>query len=469
MINKEELEKIIGVSYKPLGEVAQRFINYAVENKSLHVHEDYRKRADLPAMIQNFRYAVQSWPFFVSTEYMKEVEQPATVFPALLTKIPELFFDNDSNALCDFFDIEDRTLVNMLLNHKWSNESIISRGDFINTEDGLKCLEQNMGSNIGGWELEPITKSYMERNALKSFLNDNQVKITGINIVHRWFNYAVSLLKKHPELYGDGPLNLFICSTSEYRRDGMQEHFEGVFAQVLQEHGMTGSLVLSTFDQLKVVNRDVHYGDLRVHATLNPLDMKVPLELLRAYMSSRVYFVDNMLSFIYGDKRALALLSANADNAELFSAKEQEVINKHLPWTRDLRDTQVVYQGEEWNIRELAIAQQAQFVLKHAKGTQGRDLYIGCKTTKEKWQSVVNQTKEDATWVLQQYYKSNSYLAQSGVDAKGFGVHHFIWGTFCFGEELGRIWMRLLAVEHEKGVINNCQGAQQTQVFVADI
>ncbi|CAH9050339.1 hypothetical protein PSECIP111951_00172 [Pseudoalteromonas holothuriae] len=458
-------KKIIEQSYRPLGEASEAFVRYAIENESLHKKQDYRVQSNLPGMIQNYKHAIQSWPLFISSQYMAKIQDAVTVLPQLLTRVPELFFANNSEAVCDYFGVQDRLLVNMLMSHKWRNESVIARGDFINTAQGFMCLEQNVSSNIGGWQLEIITKSYLESDEVKTFLMENNYQAKVVNVVYDWLNHAVTKLKQQT-LSQECELNIFVSSTMEYRRDGMKEYFQGLYQRVLMEHGLEGSLILDSFEALTMRERKVWYGDTRVIGILNPLDERVPKELLRAYMSCKVYFIDNLLSFIYGDKRCLALLSTHADNDDLFTERERSIIHAHLPWTREISLKEVEYEGKTWNLYELATELQDQFVLKHAKGMQGRDLFIGCKVSKEEWLSALQQTKSDNAWVIQQYYQSNEYIAQSGDN--GIGRFNFIWGTFCFGDKLSRAWIRLMSSDNSSGIINSHKGAEETQVFVVD-
>jgi hypothetical protein len=456
---------IIKSSYAPLGDIPERFIHYAMNTPSMQQPQDYLTQ-ELPDLIKHYQYKLQSWPFFVDTDCFNKIAQPATQLPLLISKVPELFFNNDIDALCEYFHIENKLLFSMLFNHKWRGQSLIARGDFINSKDGLMCLEQNIGSQIGGWQPELISEAYLKTPGLSTFMQDNKVRYTPANVLKTWFDYVIRLNLQHTKLVDNGIHNMFITATEEYRGSGMKSYFESIYRQTLATHGLTGLLILDTYENVVVTPAGVSYAGQKIHSVVNPLGQQIPSALLRAYMACKVYIADETISAVLSDKRVLALLSCNVNNDALFSPKEQQIISDHLPWTRAFDQTHVNYKGQQQTLKTLAITQQHEFVLKHAKGRQGKDLYIGGKTPPGEWQEAVERAFEEQTWVLQQHYHSLPYLGQMGDS--GYGTYDAIWGTFCFGDELAKIWMRLQPTDNTTGIINSHQGAQETMVYIVD-
>lgn len=465
MLNKPAIDAIISDSYAPMGEIPARFIRYATDTPALQHPINYLTGADLPDLLKHYSDKMQSWPFFISSEYFDQVQYSATQIPLLISQIPQLIFDNQVPAICDYFELEP-LLINMLLSHKWQGPAIISRGDFINTAEGLKCLEQNMGSNLGGWETELICDDYLQTPGVKQFFDQNKVTYQAKNVLQAWFEYCVELTLEHTKLVDSGCHNLFICATSNFYSGGMDSYFRSIYQTVLAKHNLSGSLFLDTFDALQMTPKGVFCQEQRIHCISNPLSQAMPSLLLRSYMASKVYLSDDPINTLLSDKRTLAVLSSHVDDTERLSPEQRQLILDYIPWTRDFRDEQVSYQGQTTAIGELALAQQAQFVLKRANGMGGKDLVIGCKASVEQWREAVALACEEKAWVIQQYYPSLTYLGQQGDS--GYGTFDAIWGTFCFGDKLAKVWMRLQSTDNPSGVINSHQGAEETMVYIMD-
>jgi hypothetical protein len=465
-LDQTSLDDIIIQSYAPLGEIATRFIRYATSVEAMQLPTNYLTGEDLPHILKFYKDAVQSWPFFIDADYFKAIEIPATQIPRLISKIPKLFFDNDPKAICDYFNLENELFINMLINHKWQGPAIIARGDFINTSDGLKCLEQNMGSNLGGWETEVICDDYLKTPAITPFLAANPVSYLPKNVLQAWFSYCIGLTLKHTKLVDNGQHNLLLNTPKDYIAGGMDTYFCSIYQAALAEHQLEGQLFIDLLSNLDIKPQGVFYQQQRIHCISNPISSELPPMLLRAYMGSKVYLADDPINTLLCDKRTLALLSTYGDSDEHFTAQEQQLIQRHIPWTREFSQSTVTYQENSCTLEALALSQQHEFVLKPANGKCGKDLYIGHKISAEQWREVIKNAVEEQAWVLQQYYPSLPYLGQMGE--QGYGTFHAIWGTFCFGDTLGKVWMRLQPAENSSGIINSYQGAEETMVYIMD-
>ncbi|MRV71995.1 hypothetical protein GJ700_09750 [Duganella sp. FT92W] len=466
MRESSSVDEIIATSYAPLGIVPERFARFALNEPALHRPADYLLQDDLPDLMRHYQFPVQRWPFFVDSANFRAVEVPATVLPALINKIPRLFFDNDVDAICNYFGIENKLLFSMLFTHKWHGQSVVARGDFINTSDGLMCLEQNMGSQIGGWQTEAISAAYLRCPAMQRFMQETPFRYTPTNVLLAWFNYSIGLARRNTGLADGGVHNLFIAAPHEYATGSTSAYFAAVYQQALEQHGLHGTLFMNNFDALSAGRDGVHVQGQRIHSLLNPSGLTLPLPVLRAYMACTVYIVDETLPVVYSDKRMLALLSTHAGDPRRFTEQERGVIERHVPWTRAFDQEHVDYRGGRHQLATLAVEQQHEFVIKHAKGCQGNDLYIGGKTPASEWRQVVERAVREKCWVIQQYYASLTYLGQQGE--QGIGRFHGIWGTFCFGERLGRIWLRIQPASGGSGIINSHQGAAETIAYVVD-
>jgi len=123
--------------------------------------------------------------------------------------------------------------------------------------------------------------------------------------------------------------------------------------------------------------------------------------LCRAYMDGAVVVVNTFRAKLLHKKMSLALLSDDR-YASLFNASQLEAIDRHIPWTRRLRDGRSTRSGRE--IADLVahvIEHRETLVLKPNDEYGGKGVVLGWTVDDHEWEQVVRMALHE-TYVVQE-------------------------------------------------------------------
>lgn len=131
---------------------------------------------------------------------------------------------------------------------------------------------------------------------------------------------------------------------------------------------------------------DLVYRRLTIVDIMDPAPSLQPL--LDACRDRRVAVVGPFSSDIAHSKRLFAVLTHERWR-DGFTMDERALIDAHVPWTRMFRPERTLRGGRVHDLRELALAEREQFVLKPAEGADGRDVVLGLELTPAQWEKEV--------------------------------------------------------------------------------
>ena len=134
---------------------------------------------------------------------------------------------------------------------------LLGRGDFILSDTGqLKCIEFNVQSNMGGWELDLIEPVYVNIPVISKFLEENNLQYRHNRFFPLLLQHVLqSFLEKFPGLEKPG-INIAIAFPELVGivENSNSIHLQNVYKTILQQEsaGLTGNLVTCGFDVLKI-------------------------------------------------------------------------------------------------------------------------------------------------------------------------------------------------------------------------
>ncbi len=146
---------------------------------------------------------------------------------------------------------------------------------------------------------------------------------------------------------------------------------------------------------------------------------------------------------ILTDKRNLALLSEHADS-DRFDAAEREVIERHIPWSRLVREGETTFEGRTVDLVPFLEAERERFVLKPPLEQGGKGVAMGPAVTAEQWRATLDEALAAGDWLVQEWIVSRTYLerwGQDGVDA-GAWLQDRVWGPFTWGDRFAGALLR---------------------------
>jgi hypothetical protein len=436
------------------------------------VKEDPRRimRAGYSALeTHDPKRVLQPWPTFVSPKtanYLKEVA--ASLFK-IVKSIPRRFFSYDPEKISRYYavsrEIVDYCLYGVSDEH---NEDLLARGDFIFSTSGLKCIEYNVGSNLGGGQIPIWESMYLNTPIITDFLQKSGARVLNKNLLAVLMDHIIAVTRKRMPRDVSHELNVLIAFGDRAERtvNNPREHaYVGhLYQQLLQQKysPLKGEIIFGDFSNLKLLDDRLYYQEKVIHFLLEFSNGATPFHLRIAQEKGNVLIYNGLITELISNKLNMALMSEHRDS-DMFTPEEREIIKHYVPWTRKVTAGETTYNGRKLNLEEFILSNREGLVLKPGGGHAGLDVFLGFKTPQDQWRQVVERALDEKSWVVQEKVESLPLLYQYGKD--GFAEHDVVWGIFVFGSLYGGTWLRVLPKKHAEGIINLSQGAEAGVIF----
>jgi hypothetical protein len=468
-------------SHNELSETSTRFLDYAGKNP------DMLQRANFQPLLayNNELYKLQPWPTFIDQYKKSEIQDLSVKLFDLHKRIIRRFFQDDPQKVSQYYEIPpgiaDYFLSGLTNN---SMDRFLARGDFVFSPKGIKCIEYNIAASLGGLEAMSWEKASLTLRPVSKFLREYRVNVKNKNLIHLLFSHYI---KNAREVFpGDELEEINIAFVlSEYRvkdgEDRRQLFLDYLYKQFLQTdyEKLKGCVVFCGYDHLTVRPDGVYYKDIRVHCIHEYHGGFVVDELLEPARKNKVLIYNGAGSGLLSNKLNLALLSEHGES-DIFNAGEKETIRKYVPWTRKVepgladfirsnRENLVMksamgYGGFGVHVGRFTPEDQWRRLLDTAIQPGGsRDIPIKRPISEKRWKELLQLSGQKGNWLVQEYIQSHPYGYQAGPN--GWAEHDAIWGFFLFGSQYAGGWVRVMAREKTRGVINCHQGAEISVIF----
>lgn len=180
---------------------------------------------------------------------------------------------------------------------------------------------------------------------------------------------------------------------------------------------------------------DILYKRVIIHEFLDRFDPKHPL--IRAYKDRKICMVNSFRSKLVHKKSGFAILT-DPTYHHLFEQSELELINKHVPWTRLLRQTTTSFRGTEWDLLSLIYKYKDEFVLKPNDDYGGRGVLLGWEMNAEDWKTALRNALKEPYVVQERVkglrtriptYSDRVFLDQMYVDLNPFLFENKVEGA----------------------------------------
>ncbi|MBL7727543.1 MAG: hypothetical protein JNM68_07660 [Dinghuibacter sp.] len=417
-------------------------------------------------ILDYYKYPVNTWPVLISREMATQLNKLATRIPRLLQAIPSLYFNNDIKKIAGFYFDGDETQAQLAMMCHEKNIRAGCRIDLTYTGEFFKILEVNMGTSIGGWQIqnfEPVIRQYHPE--LSGSDTAHHYRAIDTQRVYAAFlvNQALPFLEK-----GTNTVNIFINLVGSNNDPGFQQKGAAFFDQLLKEElakrGLEGGVFTGDISKITVQNGNLVLDNRVIHGLIvfGMISAAVTPNIFRAFIMDKVYFPDHIGLPLLGDKRNLGILVELA-LAGKFSPADNQLVLDHVPWTTFFEPKMVHYNGREYDIVELMEKQKDNFVIKQARGFQGMDVFVGRNVSTEEWQKVVQQALKEKRFIAQEFCNALNFQAPNRNNT--WVPHKLIWGAFGFGDHYGGVEVRMSEASNGAGVINMATGAVESLVY----
>ena len=412
---------------------------------------------------------VHPWPMFVDPGRFADFGRVAVRAFDIARTVPERFFDNDPERLCEFYALDPdlAPVLGRILDLPWRAGGEPMRGDFVYSGGEMVCLEVNATGNAGGIFNHQVVESRLREPLLRRFFAEQ-----GWTVRFRdpWRQLLRMMIERAVDrgLHAAGRLDLAITMHVPDVFDAALPVIEPQYVDLLTHiaPGVEGRLVFCDKSQLARRNGGLVAAGVPVQVVLqgqqNYSDVLMGEDdpLLGSWLDGTIDLYPGPLNWVYSDKRNLALISSRTD---LYDRDETAWIEKHLPWSRLVEPGQVTYEGSSIDLEKLLRAERENLVLKPAQSASGIGIYIGLHADAAQWDELVDSALEfPGTYMVQRRVESDLQLHQWGPSGAEFCDIN--WGLFVAGDRFGGAYLRLCPPTPD-GIINVGHGAEDGAVL----
>ncbi|MFL5538399.1 MAG: hypothetical protein ACJ8J0_05375 [Longimicrobiaceae bacterium] len=441
-------------------------------------HPEYLERAAFQSIydVEWLRKLdIQPWPLFVEEAQRRELRDIACGVDAVMRGAIIRLYEGDPAEVSAFYACDhthddpswqtftpDEDFLAMMLEEPSGMLSAPSRGDYIEDREGLKLVEFNVGSCLGGMQVDAVADLYVESAPTARFLAEQGRRTQPSGILRTFFRHIIEDTAAAGVWEGDGPLNTAMLTfPNEPAQAALHSTalYEREYALALRDADVPAGRVLNCApDELVEEGGWLTVRGHRVHALAEFHDGTGDIKLaFRYFKMGRLNLFSGPIGALMSDKRNLALVSEQEGSDE-FTAAEREVIRRHIPWTRQVRPVRTTWRGRPFRLPEDLVARREELVLKKAASIGGRFVHVGKFRTADEWAKVVERALQDRDWIVQEYLENVPYFFQRG--ASGAGRADMVWGLFVFGEHYGGAFLRMQPAGNGSGLVNTHQGAE---------
>ncbi len=418
---------------------------------------------------------LQPWPTFCNGEMKNRFYKAGLSVLELLKSIPGRLFSDDPVKLSRYLEIP-LPLVDFYLKgfEERQLDSLLGRGDFILSHKGeLKCIEFNVASNLGGWELALWEAMYVQHPITSKFIRENRVKVVNENLMEVLLEHVVEHITQNvpKDLDENKEINLGLALESYDPRCPKGEdplNLTAFYRELLRRKDprLHGRVITGSYPFMRSRNGSLCINHETVSALLIYSLQSIPMRVLNVFYSGKLFLFNSPITGLLANKLNVALLSQSEDSP-LFSPEERRVIQTYIPWTRKTEPGENTYYGDRINLQDFVLQQRRKLIIKPSKGSGARGMLNGTTCSEEEWRETVQKAFKERHWLVQEYIPSASFIYQLGDNE--CGPCYPIWGPFIFGKRYGGTLCRTLPVRHYKGAISSSYfGAEVSIILEVD-
>lgn len=414
---------------------------------------------------------LQMWPTFVNQHTTRRLREAGVELMKLIRSLPRRFFNNDPQKIADYYNIPVETIYyGLAFTNEEHLKHLVGRGDYVFTADGLKCVEYNLVTGLGGWLISTWEKLYMETPIIAKFLDESGKTVTPCMklmpaLWNNLFNAGEKLLAP-----GIDEFNIAFVFEKPHMEGLKSRHHDPLNNKLFKQHLESrkiskGAQYLCHAGELVTREDGVYYNDIHVPVIVNYSSdaLDIPLRSKKLFDDGRLLVFNGVISVVLVDKLNMVLLSENQDN-DLFNPAEKELIKELIPWSRRVGDITTTYNGQKVKLLDFIRENREKLVLKPTSELGGTGVFVGPNVSPEAWKNALEQALAGTSpWMVQEYAPPLSLMYQNGDN--GYGVHDSVWGLFVFGDEYVDGFLRVMPRTGHDGVVNCKQGATVSKIM----
>ncbi|MBV1855003.1 circularly permuted type 2 ATP-grasp protein [Catellatospora tritici] len=404
-------------------------------------------------------------PFFLDAAQHAQIRADLAAMFTLMCSLPDRLFGGNIRALADATDTP-ALQAEAILRTATADPVRIGRADLYQEQSGFRMLEYNLTSGLGGWHGTLLNRVMLHDDRLREF------------VAEEFLGYGDSLrglvdTMLATSLPKDAPSRPFVAVTDWPTSFPIEEQRMHTMASLMGAMGVDAQAC--HMGQLEYRQGGVYLAGRRVDVIYRMylldhlLEGPQPTELLRPLLAAvETGAVGLCAPFdieLYGNKACMALLSDERHRGA-FEPDELELVERMLPWTRQVRRERVRAGGEEVDLVDYVLANRRELILKPNCAYDGHGVTAGWTVDDQEWADLVKAAL-DGSYIVQRRVVP---VRERVVDptAPGGYTHAILnWGIFV-GVSSGDAGAYVKGTtDHDAGVVSVDRGARFGCVFHA--
>ncbi|MDF3287932.1 hypothetical protein [Streptomyces silvisoli] len=372
----------------------------------------------------------------------------------LLASLPRRIFGDDLAAWAEYLGVpqEDADLMCAALRNPRLRRIATSfmRPDLLVTEGGLKLVELNVATSLGGLSTLPPYTDAARASAYHRFLERRGLGLLGPDTAKTWLETFAALVRRR----GDRPLHVFEAIANPADIDSGRRFF----VRMIRSAGYEISCGLVT--DLQTTDDGAYFEGRRVDVVVTMYTWHesrafVPHEHTRALMdldtAGKLDFVGSPAAALFDNKANLELLTAPEFASQLRS-EEREWVRTHVPSTFRLRA----------ETADRALADRERLICKPASAYGGKGVAFGRAMTDQEWRALIRERLADQ----RERYVVQERLRPAVVELPGATPpeREVVLGPLVFGGRFAGVMLRQ-SLPSGLAPINAANGAESAAVL----
>jgi len=460
-----EITKETKEMYQRLSTVNLDFLKFVKKNPHSHQRSNFKLLE-----LDDDLFTLQPWPTFINNKTKEIFREASVILFDLVKSIPRRVFNNDPEKMGAYYEYPAKELKKQFEGvNRHHIDGLVGRGDFIISPSGLKCLEYNVASSMGGWQIPIWEHMYLNHPIIDRFLKEHRVKTKNENLLRLFLEHVLqSTLSKVPGCDSEINIAFVVEGIKGGVRGSVSIYLDKMFKEILQQENkdLKGSVLACDYHHLNLRDHCIFYKENRIHALVEMFLGYVSPGVMEVFKAGNIRLINGPISFLLSNKLNLALLS-DPGTAHVFTHEEKKIIHRCVPWTRKITPGGSTYGNEKiTDLERFMLSNRERLVIKPAMGLGGKGICLGAKSSEPGWEKTINIALKEKNWLVQELVESSPGFYQMGE--KGYDFHDMVWGFFVFGSRYCGAWNRVMPRKGSKGIINCHQGATVSIVFEVD-
>lgn len=439
----------------PLNRTTRQYLD-VLDGRSVTPEELARAARESDLLNVAFGDRFLARPVFLEHEETLSLEQDLVALYDLLADLPRRLYDGDTAAFCAAVGMTP-VQTTAVLRTAGDRPVRLGRADLYHDGSGFKVLEFNVGGALGSFDVAELNRAMLRHDVLRTFVEARRLAF--VDTLAAIAATVRVTCRSQLDIQASRPVVALVDWPTS---------FESLAPRL---HHMARLLAPEGFDAIACHIGQLTYRDGRVFLGGRAVDIvyrfflvedliggpeaeALVAPLLKAHEAGTVQIFTGFDSEMLGNKQALALLNDARDRGRLGS-DECDVVDRVLPWTREVRPGTVTVDGDEVELIEYLRAHRTEMVLKPSLMHGGIGVSAGWTMTQEAWESALTDAFKQPTVAQRRVVPATEPFPMGCRDVQDIGLN---WGAFLTSEGFGGAVVRGSA-DREVGVVSMANGA----------